>query len=99
SRAWGEGFWSLIPFTLQMVMILVGGYVVATSPAITLLLKIVSQKIRTPTQAVVVTTIVASLASWLNWGLGLVVGAFLAVEMARNVPKTSFKLLVASAYS
>ena len=25
--AWGAGFWSLIPFTLQMVMIIVGGYV------------------------------------------------------------------------
>src|SRR4051812_4906862 len=29
--AWGLGFWSLITFTLQMVMIIIGGYAVATS--------------------------------------------------------------------
>lgn len=29
--AWGLGFWSLITFTLQMAMIIIGGYAVATS--------------------------------------------------------------------
>ena len=28
------GFWSLIPFTMQMAIIIVGGYVVATSPPV-----------------------------------------------------------------
>src|SRR2546427_4043648 len=28
----GQGFWSLIPFTMQMAMIIIGGYVVAVSP-------------------------------------------------------------------
>ena len=28
-KAWGGGFWSLIPFTLQMAMIVVSGTVVA----------------------------------------------------------------------
>ncbi len=32
--AWGSGFWSLIPFTLQMTMMIIGGYVLATSPAV-----------------------------------------------------------------
>src|SRR5580704_6805411 len=30
----GLGFWSLIPFTMQMAIIIVGGYVVATSPPV-----------------------------------------------------------------
>ena len=25
--AWGNGFWSLIPFTLQMAMMIIAGYV------------------------------------------------------------------------
>src|SRR5579872_294424 len=33
-RFFGEGFWSLIPFTMQMVMVIVGGYVVASSPPV-----------------------------------------------------------------
>jgi short-chain fatty acids transporter len=32
--AWGKGFWDLIEFTLQMAMIVIGGYVVATSPPV-----------------------------------------------------------------
>ena len=30
----GKGFWSLIPFTMQMVMIIIGGYVVASTPLV-----------------------------------------------------------------
>ncbi len=30
--AWGSGFWELIPFTLQMALIIITGHVLATSP-------------------------------------------------------------------
>lgn len=33
-KYFGEGFWSLIPFTMQMAIIIIGGYVVATSPPV-----------------------------------------------------------------
>src|ERR1700735_4855006 len=29
-----KNFWTLVPFTMQMVMIIIGGYVVATTPAV-----------------------------------------------------------------
>lgn len=29
--AWGNGFWDLIPFTLQMALIIITGHVLATS--------------------------------------------------------------------
>src|ERR1039458_2170880 len=32
--AGGKQFWVLIPFTLQMAMIIIGGYVVASTPAV-----------------------------------------------------------------
>lgn len=32
SQAFGDGFWSLIPFTVQMAMVAVTGYVLAMSP-------------------------------------------------------------------
>jgi len=31
--AFGDGFWTLIPFTAQMAYVAIGGYIVATSPA------------------------------------------------------------------
>ena len=39
SRAFGDGFWSLIPFTMQMALVAIGGYVVAMSPPIAALLR------------------------------------------------------------
>src|SRR5207342_1520969 len=30
----GKSFWILIPFTMQMAMIIIGGYVVASSPGV-----------------------------------------------------------------
>src|SRR5262245_60181807 len=34
ATSFATGFWSLIPFTMQMCFIIIGGYVVATSPPI-----------------------------------------------------------------
>ena len=39
ARSFGTGFWSLIPFTMQMAFIIIGGYVVADSPPITRLVE------------------------------------------------------------
>lgn len=96
---WGDGFWNLIPFTLQMVMILVGGYVVALAPPVSKLLQYVSRHVKTPGQAVIVVTCGAVAASALNWGLGLVIGGLLCREIIKTVPTANFRLLVASAYS
>src|SRR5271169_802875 len=30
----GKNFWALVPFTVQMVMIIIGGYVVASTPIV-----------------------------------------------------------------
>ena len=31
AKAFGDGYWSLIPFTMQMAFVVIGGYVVASS--------------------------------------------------------------------
>ena len=44
SRAFGDGFWSLIAFTMQMAFVAIGGYVVATSkPAAWLIGRLAAQ--------------------------------------------------------
>lgn len=97
--AWGDGFWKLISFTLQMSMILLGGYLVASSDVVQKALQRICRQIPSPSVAIVSTTLIAALACWLNWGFGLVIGAFLAVEMAKAVPGANFRVLVASSYS
>src|SRR5258708_6428548 len=34
AASFGNGFWSLIPFTMQMTFIVIGGFVVADSPPV-----------------------------------------------------------------
>lgn len=96
---WGDSFWKLVPFTMQMTMIFIGGYILAATPLVRSGLSYVCQRLRTPGQAVIAVSLVSCCGCWLNWGFGLVVGGLLCREAARAVPKANFRLLVAAAYS
>jgi len=96
---WGNGIWSLLPFTMQMVLVLVLGNAFASAPAIKRLLKSISKVAKTPAQAIMLVSFVSGIACWINWGFGLIVGALLAKELARNVKGVDYRLLIASAYS
>lgn len=96
---WGEGFWNLLAFAMQMVLILVTGFVVASTPPFRKLLTALAALPRTPGQAIVLVTVVALVAAWVNWGFGLVIGAFFARELGRQVKGLDYRLAIASAYS
>jgi short-chain fatty acids transporter len=96
---WGDGFWKLLEFSMQMVLILVTGYVLASSPFFKKMLRKLAAFAKTPGQAIISVTIVALAASWINWGFGLVIGAIFSRELARQVKNTDYRLLIASAYS
>jgi short-chain fatty acids transporter len=53
---------------------------------------------RSPGSAIVLVTVVALAANWINWGFGLVVSALFAKQLAKTV-RVDYRLLVASAYS
>jgi len=98
-KYWGDGFWGLVPFTLQMSMILIGGYMVALSPVVQRILFYCSGNVKNSNQAVVMVSIVSVIGCYLNWGLGLVIGGVLCRHIIYNLPNVNFRLLVASAYS
>ncbi|MED5525771.1 short-chain fatty acid transporter [Gallaecimonas pentaromativorans] len=95
---WGKGFWNLLSFAMQMALILVLGHLVASTPPVRKALGALARRLPGPKSAIVTVTLVALVASWLNWGFGLVVGAFFARAIAREIA-IDYKLLVASAYS
>ncbi|MCK6527020.1 TIGR00366 family protein [Myxococcota bacterium] len=97
-QAWGKGFWVLIPFTLQMAMVIIGGYVLATAPPVHRLLARLASWPRTPRGAVVTVAVAAMLSSWLNWGFSLIFSAVLAREVARRVPGADYRALAASSF-
>lgn len=96
---WGNGFWDLLAFAMQMSLIVVTGYVLANTPFVKKILVKISTFAKTPAQAIVLVTVVASLASLINYGFGLVVGALVSIQVVKRVPSVDYRLLVASAYS
>ncbi|CAM5796417.1 MULTISPECIES: short-chain fatty acid transporter [Brevibacillus] len=95
---WGDGFWGLLSFTMQMVLILVTGHTLAETDICKKGLRAVASMAQTPGRAIVLVTLVSCIANWINWGFGLVVSALLAREIAKRVEKVDYRLLVASAY-
>ena len=82
--AFGDGFWSLIPFTMQMVFIVVGGYVVASSPPVARLIDALAALPKSARSAIAFVAIVSMLASLVNWGFSLVFGGLLVRALARR---------------
>ncbi len=95
---WGDGFWSLLTFSMQMLLVLVTGFMLASTPPVKRLLAGLARMASSPGAAILLVTYVSLAASWINWGFGLVVGALFAKELARMV-RVDYRLLVASAYS
>jgi short-chain fatty acids transporter len=96
---WGNGFWSLLQFSMQMVLILITGWVLATTVFFRRILEAIAKLAGTPGQAIVLVSLVSLVASWINWGFGLVIGAMFARQLARSVAGVDYRLLIASAYS
>jgi len=82
--AFGDGFWSLIPFTMQMCFIIIGGYVVAASPAVARAIEALARVPRSGRGAVSFVALLTMLVSFLHWGLSLIVGGLLVRALARR---------------
>jgi short-chain fatty acids transporter len=79
---WQQGFFGLLEFTLQMMMVLVFGYCLAIVKPVHSLLKKVSYVPQNQIQAVLLTALITCFAGLINWGFGLIIGAVLARFMA-----------------
>jgi short-chain fatty acids transporter len=104
SRFWdvvdyfGQGFWSLIPFTVQMAMIIVGGYVVAVSPPVSRIIRRLSRIPSTPRGAIAFVALFSMLTSLISWGLGTIFAALLAREVVKNVRGIDYRAMGAASY-
>ncbi len=97
-EAWGRGFWELIPFTMQMSLVIITGYVLASSPPVKRLIRTMAGWAVTPRGAVVLVTFFSLATAWLNWGFSLIFSAMLAREVARRVPDVDYRALAAASF-
>ncbi len=99
SEAFGNGFWSLITFTMQMAFVVIGGYVVATSTPAQKLIRSLAGLPKTGTSAVGLVAAAAMISSLLNWGFSLILGGLLVRALAeRRELRMDYRAAGAAAY-
>ena len=82
--SFGDGFWSIIPFTMQMCFIVIGGYVAADSPPVARLIRRLAALPQSPRASLGLVALVGILVSLIHWGLSLVIASLLARALARR---------------
>jgi short-chain fatty acids transporter len=96
--AWGDGFWTLLTFGMQMCLVILTGYIIAVSAPVRRALTWFVRRPRTPAGVIVSVAFAAMALSWVNWGLGLVTGAMLVRIASTARDNVDYRLLTASAY-
>ena len=94
---WYRGFWMLLEFGMQMVLILATGYAIALSPLISRLIDRLARYARTPGSVYVLVVIVGGLFALVSWSWA-VLTAVLARELAKRVDGLDYAYLVACVY-
>ena len=84
AASFGDGFWSLITFTMQMAMVVISGYVVASSPPAAKLIDGLAGMPRSGRAAVAFVAAISMLTSLLNWGMSLIFSGLLVRALARR---------------
>jgi short-chain fatty acids transporter len=85
ATSFGDGYWSLIPFTMQMAIVTISGYVVASSPPAGKLINWLAKIPKTERSAIAYVALFTILASLLNWALSLVFGGLYVRALARRM--------------
>jgi short-chain fatty acids transporter len=93
----GNGFWSLVNFTMQMAMVIIGGFVVASSPPVARLTRRLASIPKTARGAVAFVAAFAMLSSLLSWGLSLVFTGLLVREIVKRID-VDYRAIGAAAY-
>jgi len=84
AKAFGDGFWSLIIFSMQMAFVAITGYVVASSPPAAKLIDRLAAIPSSGPGAVAFVAAVSMSASLVNWGLSLAFSGLLVRALARR---------------
>ena len=94
----GKAFWVLIPFTMQMAMIVIGGFVVATSPPVYRLIQALASVPKTGRGAIAFVAVFSMVTSLISWGFSLIFSGLLVRELTQRVKGMDYRAAGAAAY-
>ena len=95
--SWYKGFWMLLEFGMQMILLIVTGYTIAISPTVGILIDRLSKYIKTPNQVYFFVTLFGLLVSMISWGWIVVAAAF-ARSLAERIKGINYPFLIACTY-
>lgn len=82
-----QGLWMLLPFTMQMTLIIVLSSTLAATPFFRRAVESLARLPRTANQVAVAAALVTGVAAYCYWGLGLTLGPVIAVYFAREAER------------
>jgi len=94
----GKSFWNLIPFTMQMAFIVIGGYIVAVSAPVRKGIAVLARYPKTPKTAVAYVALLAMLASLISWGFSMIFAGILMREISKRVKGIDYRAIGAAGY-
>lgn len=99
---WQQGFWELLAFTMQMVLILILGHTLALSGFFSKVIDRLSIYCNNTANAAFIISFVSIGVSFINWGLCLIVGAVFARKVAERAKSNdisiNYPILAAAGY-
>ncbi len=95
--SWYDGFWNLLTFGMQMVLLIITGYSIALSPIAKRGADGLASIIKTPKQVYYFIVVFGMLMSMVSWSW-IVIAAFLARELAERVKGVHYPYLIACVY-
>lgn len=96
-QAWYKGFWMLLEFGMQMVLLVITGYSIALSPLLKRGINQLTRFIKTPLQVYFFIILIGGLLTMISWGW-IVISTILARELASRVKGIHYPYLIACVY-
>ncbi|TFG72038.1 MAG: short-chain fatty acid transporter, partial [Flavobacteriales bacterium] len=96
-RSWYDGFWTLLEFGMQMVLLIITGYSIALSGAVEKGIDKLARLIKRPRQVYYFVVLIGSLLSMVSWGWVVIAGV-LARELALRIRGVNYNYLIACTY-
>ncbi len=94
---WYDGFWMLLEFGMQMVLILTTGFAIALSAPVTALIDRIADRIRRPGTVYLTVLVGGGALVFVSWGW-VVLSAVFARELASRIRGLDYPYLIACTY-
>jgi short-chain fatty acids transporter len=91
-EAYYQGLWMLLPFTMQMTLIIVLSSVLTSTPLFRKAVLALSQIPKSANQVIALGVLMTAMASYFYWGLGIALGPIIAVYFAREAERKGIRI-------